>query len=770
MAEPSPPPGFQIVGPSAAGTTPPPGFELGEPKFNIDFDQPVAKVRSEIAKLPPASRKLALRQWADAYVAKERKGRDGDAQYVLDRARNVAQGVPVLGSWADEANAATSSLVHMATGGAYGAPYDESKAYQDALDRASTSNETHLFTIPYAGWNVTDADVAKLAGGGAAARALPMVQAMRGETIVPQAANALVNGAIYGGLHGAGEGNSIGERSVNALIGTAIGGGLGVMSAPVIRGLSNAVGYAKQKLAPTPEPLLPFSKTAVENVKKAAVDDAVIDPARGANMAAPNAFDTQAMRLGPEATLADMGPNLASEAGGIASLPGPGKKLITETLGRNVSEGRRAGAKDRIAADTDLVLGPAQDLVVAEREARRIGSERAKPFYDAFYKTEVKPTDALIDIINRVPESAGRKAFELAHAEGIDLTQVINTGRGIDYIKRALGDYVDNLKPGTNEFRIYSKLNKSLVDEVDAIIQPRTGSGNPVLDINGNPQKGDWAIAREQSGAWLQLREGLAEGQKAFSNGTHPDQMRADLQSKSAMWRSGYEIGARGQVRDIMGQSATTFGSNGDSAARAKLGSDYAREKLAIITDRTPLARSQTTQPEVSRSINQAYGSPTDYTRVQPERLTNRLDTEGVFEGTRQKVLGNSVTAERTAAQKRYMAPNQKPSDYLGTKETLYGEVKSLLGKTLNALSGNFLHERSLIVAEDAARMLMAQGVERNQIAAALIRYARQERASSEVKRALYRVGQNMMNAAEPSVIDSRSHDQQRTAQPVAVR
>lgn len=736
-----------------------------EPRFNYSPGEMRESVRARIAKLPQEQRAAALQEWADQYVRVERKKEAGLVQNVTDKLRNVAQGVPVLGSYLDEANAATADIVHRVTGGSYGAPYDEAKAYQDATDRAINADATHLFTVPTNRWTggtlpdipVSTADVARLAGTASVAKALPMITAMRGETIIPATVNSLVNGVAYGALHGSGEGNSLEERGVNALFGGAVGGAIGSVAPALSRGVANVYGAARNAVTPLPDPLKPYSRQAINNVRTAAIDDGVIDPSASANRSAPAAYDTQAIRLGPESTLADMGPNLASEAGGIASLPGRGKKLIGETLGRTQTEGRRGGASERIKSDADLVLGPAQNTVEAEMQARAIGSQRAKPFYDQFYKTEIKPTEQLIELLHRIPEGIWRDAQQLARAEGVELRQVINTGRGIDLLKRGLDDYVKSLERGTNAHRVFSGLTRDIVAETDRILSPQ------------NPATSPWARARSESGDWIQFREGMESGREAFKSGTHPDQMRADLGRASPMMRSGYEVGARAQVRDIIGNSATSFGPNGDSAARRALGSEYARQKLDIIADRTPLRRSATTEPEPTTSINQVSGGATDYTRVDPARLTNRLDTESTFEGTRQKVLGNSVTAERTAAQKRYVAPGEA-GRLPGSRESLYGDVKYAIGRAVNALSGNFLAERALIRAADAAEMLMAQGAKRDEIAHALIRFSRQERASAEVKRAIERVGKDLLAAARTEAIERRQRSKESQGNQVLAR
>src|ERR1700754_5002252 len=106
MAMPSPPKGFvPLEQPPDAMPEPPAGFVALDPsvsakprqrEFGIDWLQPVEDVRARVAQLPEEDREDALRQWADAFVAKERKeGAGGPIQAIGDTVRGVARGTLV---------------------------------------------------------------------------------------------------------------------------------------------------------------------------------------------------------------------------------------------------------------------------------------------------------------------------------------------------------------------------------------------------------------------------------------------------------------------------------------------------------------------------------------------------------------------------------------------------------------------------------------------------------------------------------------------------
>lgn len=218
-----------------------PGFGANDPYvFDIDWSQPVDVVRAKVAQLPPEQREDALRQWADAFVARERK-EGGLGQNVSDAVRTLSRGT-FLGSWLDEANAATAAAQHAV--GLGGAPYDESVAYQRARDRAFDAEHPVL--------SATGQIVGGLAGGAAAIRAPGAIGAVVGGplgTMAPAAtsagriAQAGGTGAVYGAAHGAGAADpnerrdgdetsvasSAKDRAEGAIKGGALGAALGTI-------------------------------------------------------------------------------------------------------------------------------------------------------------------------------------------------------------------------------------------------------------------------------------------------------------------------------------------------------------------------------------------------------------------------------------------------------------------------------------------------------------------------------------------------------------
>jgi hypothetical protein len=192
------------------------------PWETVDVNQPAANVRAAIAALPDERNKdIATRAWADAYVRRENE-QGGVGHWIDERARALARGTPV-GSWLDEANAGTSALANKLSGGRFGAPYDESVAYQRARDRIYA--EQHP-------WENLGENV-----GGAIA-SLPL-STVRGAGFL---GNLGLNTAL-GAIYGAGETNrpDIGtageawDRAKHAAVGGTVAGGLTTLLYPLAR-------------------------------------------------------------------------------------------------------------------------------------------------------------------------------------------------------------------------------------------------------------------------------------------------------------------------------------------------------------------------------------------------------------------------------------------------------------------------------------------------------------------------------------------------------
>jgi len=685
--------------PAAKGAEAPPA---------VNFDAPVPEVRAAIEKLPEPQRKGALRQWADQYVAKERAG-GGVMQGVTDTVRNMARGTPV-GSWLDEANAATASMM--------GTPREEALEYQRATDRAIDKGASKI-----AG-PVTTADVAKVAGGIASIPVAPIAQVFRGATMLPQMGNAALSGLGYGALYGAGQGEDVGERALEAGKGGAIGLGLGAASVPIARGIGNAVEAGRNAFRGAPQALQQYERGAVNRVARAAGDD---------DLAAT--YRQQVADLGPEGMLADMGGNLRAQAGAVANQPGAGQRTVTQAL-----DARRDGAAGRITQDVDNALGPAANIPETIEATAQHYRGQAAPHRQQFQQNPVPFTQELEDTLGvlvnepRVLNAAARYAaidpaagpqqfFARQLPNGQYQIDRVPNATEWDYIKRAL----DGLARGqdANDQRIYGHLSRRVRGGVDEALSP------------GAPDQSPWAQARRLERENFQIQGAVDEGRSALvGKQLTPDQMRAEMFGVGQPPRggmdppeaAGYLLGAREGVRNVMGNAATAHGENAATAARRALGSDFAREKLDLIAG--PQAGGQ---------------------------LARRLDAETTFDQTRQAVMGNSATAGRLQAQREF--PNAAAGDEFASelgRKGVGGAAMEGVYRIANMLTGGVMNERNARIAADAAEMLIAQGAARDQVARGLMQYAQQRGISAAQRNAINNVGMMIMSGGRQKAIESQ--------------
>ena len=693
----------------------------------IDFDGPAEQVRDQIAKLPAGQREPTLRAWADHFVANERK-QGGVGQFVSNRVRNMARGVQgfLPGSWLDEANAATASGLHKVTGGRAGAPYDEAMAYQQATDRALDAGASKMFRVPMTNVDVTTADIEKLAGGIASIPAAPMATVFRGASMLPQMGNAAIAGLGYGAAYGAGIGDTKDGRLLETAKGAGFGGVLGPAAVPVARGFANALGYAAERMRPVPTAVQGYERGSVNALARATGDDAL----------APR-YAQQAADLGPEGMLADMGSNLRGQAGAIANQPGEGQRMMQQAL-----NDRRAGAAGRINADVDQALGPAVNMPETLEATRRAYAQAAAPHRQQFQQNPVPFTQDLDDTLQLLAQNEPGVLREARRYANIDpaagpqqffarqmpdgsyqITRAPNATEW-DYLKRALDGMADRTA-SANDQRIYGHLARTLRTQVDEAISP------------GAPQNSPWAQARRLEAEDFQMRDAADQGRTVFDRNLSPDQLRAELFGVGQPPRGGmnppqaaaHVLGARDQVRSIMGNASTAHGENAATAARKSLGSDYAREKLDILAG--PQAAGQ---------------------------LTRRLDAETAFDQTRQGALGNSATAGRLSAQSEF--PNAvSHQQRIDTRRqaSASGMAYDWAARFANAVAGDSFNERRARIARDAAEMLIAQGQARDNVANALFALSQRQGLNRASRQQYVRLAVQVAEGARSPVIERRA-------------
>ena len=243
---------------------------------------------------------------------------------VDDTVRNLARGTGI-GSFLDEANAATASVLPEMLGGR---PYDEALAYQRAKNELADKESAVVGKLPVIG-DVTVGGLTKLAGGIASAPVTPMARVFQGATLAPRVGNAALTGAGYGALYGAGEGEGMADRATDAAMGAAIGGTIGAAAPLIASGVSNTVAAARNRMSPIAPEVAGYDRNAVNRLTRVAQDSGV---------------DLQAARAnGPEGMLADANGAFRDVTEAIAQQPGRQRQVVQGAL-----EQRAEGAPQRI--------------------------------------------------------------------------------------------------------------------------------------------------------------------------------------------------------------------------------------------------------------------------------------------------------------------------------------------------------------------------------------------------------------------------------------
>lgn len=656
--------------------------------------------REEIRKIldgaPPEVRKKVLKEWADAKVKEERSqgGMAAVNTWIDDRVRTLARGSPV-GSWLDEANAAIYNLM--------GVPYDEQLSYERAKDEARDAEASTLATVPtpLGDVPVTTSGLEKVAGGLASARGFPGLTVMRGASFIPRTVNATTTGAVYGGFYGAGEGDSLEDRAINTAVGTVTGGGVGAVIPSIQNAATGPVNALRQALNRPGGAVANMDKRAVTKVASSVEQDGL-----------PAIYGQRRAELGPEGMLADMGDNLRMDAARLARNPGEARSTVINAL-----DARRQGSQARINADLDAGIGTPVSVPETVENLRQTAYGQARPYYDQFYSTPLPNTQQLVTVLQRVPPEAYAKARTLATTEGFDFNSIHNTSRGIDYIKRGLDQIAYEAPRGSDTARAFKKLSKDLRMTVDEMLSP------------GAPKKSPWAQARALAGHYKAFDEAVDLGQAAFSRGLSPDQMRVDRRNMGWAQRTAYDVGARDQVRQIAGNASSAQGSTGDNAIRRALGSDNAREKLEIIAG-----------PRAAQNISR------------------RLDAESTFARTQNDATANSITSSMNAAAKKWPSPDggSEATSNLA-KSSLQGQAMAIASKLWNSIRNGAVNERAAREQADAARMLVAQGGDRDAIVAALMRFSQRANLNRQRSQTMQNVIRALMEAPRGALIEAET-------------
>jgi hypothetical protein len=332
------------------------------------------------------------------------------------------------------------------------------KPYAQARDEARRNNAAAEAANPgtYLAGDLGSALIPGLGSLGAISRA-------RSLSALPAAGRLAVGGAATGGVAGAGYSDA--DTPLGVAGDSALGGLTGAVAAPLVAGAISATGRLGSAAGDIVRSRLLDSPTAYAErriANRLGEDDFV----------SAGEVRTELDRLGPEGRLADLGPNLRSDAELVVKgVPNAGKRVAEDFL-ETRQQGQQGRINERLTETLDPKWANYTQFLDDVTKGRR---ELSKPLYEAAERVPIQRTRVLTDLMKRPKVAeAWQKAEELMRNDvDVDLPlRPIGPGQFAQlqryhYTLKALADKAQELKlSAPNEARIYTGLASALRKEL----------------------------------------------------------------------------------------------------------------------------------------------------------------------------------------------------------------------------------------------------------------------------------------------------------------
>ena len=477
-------------------------------------------------------------------------------------AASKASGLPeFLGGFRAPVGAAKLAMEKYA-----GEPGEASKTYDAAIDeiraRQKAAREDH--PVAFGASEI----------GGALLPASGIMKAVGvGNTLGGAVVRSGLGGAALGAIEGFGNGeNGLGNRAQHAVesapVGAVIGAAVPVVGHAIGKGVSGVLNRAGPEGAGAGKVLNALERDAV----------------------APTDLQTRLSAMGPDAMIADLGPNVTQQAATIAASPGRGQQAV-----RSAIDARNAGASDRVGDAVDFAMGGRVNVGQLERDIIDRRARVAKPLYDRAYQTPLPAIQEVQEVLNTpAGRMAAGRAARLSQNEGVPFDP--NSVRGVDLIKRTLDDVVsEGQRTGrNNEARIIANLRDKLVAAVDHHVP-------------------EYGMARDAFAGESAIKDALASGRTIFKDNVTPEHLHDTLSRMTTSERDAFLQGARSSIQTVMGTAR-----NDATAVRTLFKKGFNQEKLELVLG-----------PQAA------------------DRLLKQVGFETTAANTSQRVIGNSETAAR---------------------------------------------------------------------------------------------------------------------------
>tara|TARA_R110002020_G_scaffold475799_2_gene712484 strand:+ start:817 stop:2751 length:1935 start_codon:yes stop_codon:yes gene_type:complete len=301
--------------------------------------------------------------------------------------------------------------------------------------------------------------------------------------------------------------------------------------------------------------------------------------------------------LGPEAILADVGPNLRAAADVLSLDVGAVKKRADAIL-----ESRQMGQQDRVMGETAGILGAdPSEFMGTVRSMNQARFERAQPLYDEAMNTPVEVTPELAKLFERPSvRSAMKNVKKIAEEEGVDVGDIdwnAPTMQQIDTIKKALDKQVGIKKRGGNDdWRRINTTKNQLLDAIDL--------QNPSYKEARNTWESD-----------TKTMEAADYGRDIFKN--NAEEAAENVAMMTQTERDSYVMGAVKAIED----------------------------KVQSTPDTNNAMRKLVSSPALRKKLRTAFPDDGSF-----EQFMKVMEREGTFSGTRQGIGKGSQTEPRRVA------------------------------------------------------------------------------------------------------------------------
>jgi hypothetical protein len=454
----------------------------------------------------------------------------------------------------------------------------------------------------------------------------------------------------------------------------------------------------------------------------------------------PAAVQTNMARLGPDAMLADAGASFLGKAQGAMGVD-EGRAVLAKAL-----TDRNVGTNQRIMGDVNRALGPAEDPQTVTNAIREHRTNVDNQAYPAALGNapDVQTAPILQQIDDMIPRSVGMERRALTN-----LREMMMTTERRPLLDAQGHPQYDNL--GNERFR------EVPVSQNDAeVLHKIKGELDNVIEYDAPGLGVPAAALTRQQGALKHLRGEL--------NGALEDQVPGYLEAN----RQSAALARRGTAVDLGTQY---LGSGKTTASPGRFADEFTRlepgEQIAFAKgSRGNIERVLGTKANDLQALRgelQGEGGwntakiATVHGQEAADQLMGSVDRNLKFRDTHQKVVEGSQTDLRNAARKEMKPEPSSETPLIGPSTNLTGLPLTIAKKTINA-GLNLLRPDPTKSYGEVARVLSAQGSQRDRYLAALVDALSRKQANSEIGRG---VGKNALVSAllagsEPSDRQSR--------------